>query len=371
MVDRLTIDEARAAFDLGELAYLDTPTQGVPTRAGAEAAAAALTAWRTGTADYAAWEADAEAARGAVAALLGVAARDVALVPTVALPAALLAMADPGARVVVPAGEYRSNLYPWLARRPAAAVTLVSGDPLTDALVDAIDEGAGLVAVSSIQALDGRAVDLARVVAAAHAVGARVFVDATQGLGAVGLGLVESGADVVAAAGYKFLLGGRGSGYAYVRPELQAALEPLAGGPNAAADGGSYGPPYALREGAARFDQSLAWPAWPPARAGVELLRAVGAAALQAHVTRLVARVRAGLDGHGLADRLAPAEGPTPIVSVRCEDAAATVAALAAHGVRTAARDGAVRAGFHLFNDEAHADRLVAGLVAVLPGGTS
>ena len=146
-----------------------------------------------------------------------------------------------------------------------------------------------------------------------------------------------------------------------MRRELQE-LEPLAPGPRAAADGGAYGPPYELHAGAARFDQSIAWHAWPPARAGTELLAAVGATALERHATGLVARVRAGLAEHGLAGRLAPADGPTPIVSVRCEDPDAVVGSLRAAGVRAAARDGAVRAGFHVFNDDEHADRFVAGV---------
>ncbi|HEU4657108.1 MAG TPA: aminotransferase class V-fold PLP-dependent enzyme [Capillimicrobium sp.] len=362
MGDRLSIEAARAEFDLGDLAYLDTPSQGVPTRAGAEALARALDAWRSGRADYEDWEADADVARIAVAALLGVPPGDVALVPTVAIAAALLAVSEPGGCVVVPEAEYRSNLYPWLTRQD---VRLVEGTPLTDAILEAIDERVSLVAVSSVQAVDGRAVDLARIVEAAHAHGARVFVDATQGLGAVGRDLAASGADAIAAAGYKFLLGGRGSGYLYLRPELQA-LQPVAAGPRASADGGAYGPPYRLRDDAGRFDQSLAWHAWPPARAGAELLAAVGADALERHATGLVARVREGLAERGLAGRLAPEEGPTPIVSVRCDDPEGVVAALAADGVRAAARGGAIRAGFHLFNDDEHADRLVAGLAAAI-----
>jgi len=361
----MTLADARAQFDLGDLAYLDTPTQGVPTRAGADALERAVAAWRAGRADHEDWEAEADAARHAVAALLGVSADDLALVPGVALPAALLATAAPSGRVVVPAPEYRSNLYPWLARRD---VQLVDGDPLTDALIAAIDHDVALVAVSSVQAVDGRAVDLQRVVAAAHAHGARVFVDATQGLGAVGAELVASGADAIAAAGYKFLLGGRGSGYVYLQRDLQD-LEPLAPGPRAAADGGAYGPPYALRAGAARFDQSAAWHAWPPARAGAELLAAVGAGALQRHATGLVARTRDGLAAHGLADRLAPAEGASPIVSVRCAEPQAVAAVLAERGVRAAVRGGAIRAGFHVFNDDDHADRLVAGLAEAIGGG--
>jgi selenocysteine lyase/cysteine desulfurase len=363
----MTVADARAEFDLGDLAYLDTPSQGVPTRAGADALAAAVAAWRSGGADFGDWEADADAARAAVAALLGVDAADLALVTSVAIPAALLATAGSAGAVVVPAPEYRSNLFPWLARRD---VRLVDGEPLTDAVVAAIDDSVGLVAVSSVQAVDGRAVDLPRVVGAAHAHGARVFVDATQGLGAVGAELAASGADVIAAAGYKFLLGGRGSGYVFVRRELQE-LEPLAPGPRAAADGGAYGPPYELHSGAARFDQSIAWHAWPPARAGTELLAAVGAAALERHASGLVARVRAGLSEHGLAERLAPADGPTPIVSVRCDDPEAVVGSLRAAGVRAAARVGAVRAGFHVFNDDEHADRFVAGVAAAIAGGAA
>jgi selenocysteine lyase/cysteine desulfurase len=42
------------------------------------------------------------------------------------------------------------------------------------------------------------------------------------------------------------------------------------------------------------------------------------------------------------------------------------VDALAGTGIRTAPRHGGVRAGFHLFNDDDHADRLVAALATAI-----
>jgi selenocysteine lyase/cysteine desulfurase len=358
---RLSIEDARAEFaSLGDTAYLDTPSQGVPCAAGTRALTRAVDAWRRGAADFDEWEADADAARGALAALLGAAAADIALVPSIAHMAGWLGVRLRGT-VLVPAMEYRSNLYPWLATREAKDVRLVEGAPLTDRIVEAIDERTSLVAVSSIQSLDGTAVDLDRVVAAAHAQGALVFVDATQSLGVTGAGLAASGADVICAAGYKWLLGGRGCGYAYVRPELQELI-PVAPSPRAAADRGSYGPPLALHGDARRFDGSLAWHAWVAARPGVELLARVGAAELERHALALAGRARAGLTERGLGDRLAPRERPTQILAVRCEDPAGAVAALAQRGVRAAARGDAVRFGFHLFNTDEHADRLVEGL---------
>jgi selenocysteine lyase/cysteine desulfurase len=347
---------------LGELAYFDTPTQGVPTSRGAKALREAIRRWESGDADWREWEADAEAARSAVATLLGCAPSDVALVPSVVAAAATVATQLPPGRVIVADREYRSNLLPWLAqRRFGREVTVLGGDEdtLSQRIIEELD-GAALVAVSSVQSGDGARVDLQRVVSAAHEKGVLVFVDATQSVGVLEARVGDVQADFVAAAGYKWLLGARGTGYFYVRRELQESYWPVLAGPMSAADvleGKYYGEPYAPFDNARRFDQSLAWLSWVAARPGVETLARVGIRELERHALALTSRFREACVELGFGECLSKTELPSPIVALSVPDSTGLRGRLLQHGVKTSIRPTGVRFGFHLYNDDTQVDR--------------
>jgi selenocysteine lyase/cysteine desulfurase len=347
--------------DLGDLAHLDTATAGVLPAEAAVALREAIGQWAGGRADHGEWEAAAEEARGLAAGLVGMAAHDVALLPSHVAAAATVARAWPAARVVVPEAEFRANLLPWLADRDRGAVRLVPSPATTDALCAAVDEGADLVAVSSVQSADGLRIDLPRLVEHAHRRGTVVYVDASQSLG-VDATLSRCGADFVAAVGYKWLLGARGTAFLAVRPEHQGRVAPVLTGPESCADGAIYGAEYRLWDDARRVDQPQAWQAWVATAASLRHLVSYDQAELERHATGLAGRFLDGVHAVGIAT--APADVPSPIVAVSHPEPQAGVRWLRDAGVRAAARADSIRFAFHLYTTQHDVDRAIAALVA-------
>ncbi|TQM02828.1 aminotransferase class V-fold PLP-dependent enzyme [Pseudonocardia kunmingensis] len=347
--------------DLGDLAHLDTATMGVLPGEAAAALHDAVTQWTRGTGDHGVWEAAAEEARGLVAGLVGMSACDVALLPSHVAAATTVARAWPDARVVVPEAEFRANLLPWIADRDRGAVRLVPSPATTDALCAAVDQGPDLVAVSSVQSADGLRVDLPRLVEHAHRRGALVYVDASQSLG-VDATLGRCGADFIAAVGYKWLLGARGTAFLAVRPEHQRRFAPVLTGPESCADGAIYGAGYRLWDDARRFDQPQAWQAWVATAASLRHLCAYDQAELERHATGLAGRFVEAV--HALGVATTPADVPSAIVGVTHPDPQSAVQRLREAGVRAAARAESLRFAFHLYTTERDVDRAIAALAA-------
>ncbi|MQA77139.1 MAG: aminotransferase class V-fold PLP-dependent enzyme [Streptosporangiales bacterium] len=340
-------------------AYLDTATKGVPPAPAVEAVHDAVARWSSGTADHDEWDAAAESARGAVATILAARTYDVALVSSHVGAASTVARRHPDATVVVPAEEYRSNLLPWTLDRER--VRLVPEPATTEAICAAVDEGADLVALSSMQSATGLRVDVPAVVAHAHTRGALVYVDASQSLG-VDATLADSGADFVGAVAYKWLLGARGSAFLFVRPEHQTRFGPVLAGSPSASDGAYYGAGHRLWDDARRFDQPNAWLTWVATAAGLAVLGTYRTADLDAHATGLATRLLDGIGGLGLRHGIVDLE--SAIVSVAHPDPVAAAAALAAGGIAVAARRGGLRVAFHLYNEEHDVERTLAALHA-------
>src|SRR5207244_1445706 len=76
---------------------------------------------------------------------------------------------------------------------------------LTDAIINAIDETTGVIAVSSVQYATGTLVDVSRVARSAQKVGSFLIVDATQAAGAMLVDTSTLEADAVVTSGYKWL----------------------------------------------------------------------------------------------------------------------------------------------------------------------
>jgi selenocysteine lyase/cysteine desulfurase len=346
--------------ELGDLAYLNSASMGVPPASAVAALRTAVTDWAGGRGDFGRWEKDAERARERVAPLFGREPRDVALLPSYSMAASLVARALPDATVVVPEEEFRSNLMPWLNGRER--VRLVPAPATTDAICAAIDGDTGLVAVSSVQSATGLRVDLPRLVAHAHANGTLVHVDASQSLG-VDTTLATCGADFIGSVAYKWILGSRGAGFMAVRPEHRGRYAPAVLSPSAAtdfADGALYGADYTLWEDARRFDQPQAWMPWIATAAGIEVVTSYDPAELEAHATGLATRFRDGAIRLGLTP--GPVDVPSAIVAVTHPRADAAVARLTEAGVRASARGGGVRFAFHLYNTDDDVDRALAAL---------
>ena len=140
---------------------------------------------------------------------------------TQALNMAILGTVPDGGRVVATDWGHNSVLRPLYRLRDERGVALAfaradrQGRLDMDALVAAIVPGVSLVCLTHASNLTGNVLaraELARVVAAAHAVGALVLLDCAQTAGAHPLGMDELGVDLVAFTGHKALMGPQGTG---------------------------------------------------------------------------------------------------------------------------------------------------------------
>jgi len=143
----------------------------------------------------------------------------------------------PRNRVVTTAADWPGTHYFWTAELSRLggelAVVPFEADGLTietERLVDAIDDRTLIVSVSLVQFRTSALLDLAPVVAAAHEHGAIVLLDAYQGAGAVPVDVTGHDVDICLGGSVKFLCGGPGNGWLYVRPDLAETLQPTAVG---------------------------------------------------------------------------------------------------------------------------------------------
>jgi kynureninase len=134
-------------------------------------------------------------------------------------------------RVVSESLNFPSNFYNLygLERLGAQVVTVPSDDGIEvplERLLAAIDERTRLVCVSHVIFRSSFVQDLAAITERAHAVGALVLADIYQSAGAVPVNVREVGVDFATGGSVKWLCGGPGAGYLYVRRDRWPELEP-------------------------------------------------------------------------------------------------------------------------------------------------
>jgi len=127
--------------------------------------------------------------------------------------------------------NFPSVMYFWEAQRAyGARVHMVKTDDgvtvPTGRLLDAIDETTLLVPVSHVIFRSAYINDAKAIIERAHNVGAYVVLDTFQSLGTVPVDVQELNPDFVCGGVLKWLCGGPGVSYLYVRPDLAKILEP-------------------------------------------------------------------------------------------------------------------------------------------------
>jgi kynureninase len=167
--------------------------------------------------------------------LLGAPRGTISLHQNVTIAQAVLAscfdFTGPRNKVVLVDLEFPSILYFYLEeRRRGARVEIVKSDdgirvPL-DRLLRAIDDRTLLVPVSYVLFRSACIQDARAIVERAHRVGAHVVLDVYQAAGTVPLDLEALETDFAVGGVLKWLCGGPGVAYLYVRDDLRAKLEP-------------------------------------------------------------------------------------------------------------------------------------------------
>jgi selenocysteine lyase/cysteine desulfurase len=335
------------------------------TRAAAERY---LESWNRSGMDWDAWMTEVALAKAEFATLIGASAADIAVFSSVSEATSAVASAlrfDRGrAGIVVSEAEFPTVAHVWLAQGQRGA--RVSWAPVRNGTIDAaeydalVDDRTLLVSACHGYYVNGFIQDSARIAKNARAAGALSFVDAYQTLGTVPVNVRALGVDFLASGNLKFLMGIPGIAFLYVRPEIVESLHPSVTGWFGRAN------PFAFdaksldwSPTASRFDSGT-----PPvmnayvARAGMEIINAIGAANIRSwHEVlgrRLIEGGRArGLTLHGSADM----SRKTATTAFIVRDSHAVEAAMRAGGVLPSARGEVIRLAPHFYNTVDDVDR--------------
>jgi selenocysteine lyase/cysteine desulfurase len=319
---------------------------------------------------------ESERLRATFAAVAGVDADAIALVPSVSYgvgtAVANIAIAA-GQTVVVLAEQFPSNVYAWravAAARGAEVVTVArpaDGD-WTAAVTAVIDERTAVVAVPQCHWTDGSIVELVAVGAVARGVGAALVVDATQSFGAVPFDVAAVQPDFLVTAGYKWLLGPYSLGYLYVAPHRRDGV-PLEHNWITRAGSEDFTALVDYRDepapGARRFDvgERSNFVLVPMAIAALEQILAWGVSSIAATLGELTAAIASGAASLGYRTAPPDLRGPHMLGLRNPSGVPASLAArLADQQIHVSIRGDSIRVSPHLYNTPDDVARLLSAL---------
>jgi cysteine desulfurase/selenocysteine lyase len=355
--------------------YLNTATFGQMPKRSVEAVARHFARRdETACADFLSWFDDVDQLRASLARLIHGQPDDIAFVPNTATAVSQLITGlewRPGDRVVTLQDEFPDNLYisALLARRGVEFV-----EARRNEIYWALTSRTRLVVLSSVNYADGFRPPLEEIAPRVHELGALLYVDGTQSLGALQFDVNAAQPDMFSVHGYKWLLSPNGAGFMYVRPSLRERLEPQVVGWRSHR---GWRDVSDLHHGVPEFVSSAekyeggipAVPGLYGMHASVEMMHQIGLAAIERRAMRLAGLVRTAL--RGLGARLPSDESPhfdSPIVAARLEGRPApeVAAELKRRGVLISARHGNLRVSTHFYNNENDVDRLAEELKRIL-----
>jgi kynureninase len=168
--------------------------------------------------------------------------------------------------------------------------TVKSDDGITvplDRMLDAIDETTLLVPFSHVLFKSAFLQDAKAIIDKAHEVGAMVVLDTYQSAGTVPFSVKDLNADFATGGSVKWLCGGPGAGYLYIRPDLQQKLQPKTTGWMAHENPFAFDTELHYASNVTRFlHGSPSIPALFAAKAGYEIINEIGVDRIRAKNTR-------------------------------------------------------------------------------------
>lgn len=320
---------------------------------------------------YSTWMGALDTLRGKFATIIGARKEEIALAPSVSVALSSLASAlDYGARprIVLSELDFPTVAYQWAVKPQVERVVLPSEDGIRvppEAFDAAIDGRTAAVVTSHVCYTSGAIQDIARVAKAAHRNGALAIIDGYQATGQLPTDVRAADVDVLISGGLKWLLGGTGIAFVYVRRELVPQLRPTITG--------WFG-------NARQFDFDLrAFEFWPDARrfelgtpanaavyaasAGLDIVLEIGVDRLRDRTTELVRDYVDRVQDAGFEIRTpARDDERAGIVMVRMRDPAKAVRDLGRQGIIVDYRHDRLRASPYFYNTPEDNARLVEGL---------
>lgn len=281
----------------------------------------------------------------------------------------------PRNKVVYSDLNFPSVMYFWEAQQAyGARVHMVRTDdgitvPL-DRLLDAIDEQTLLVPVSHVIFRSAYIQDAKAIIEKAHKVGAQVVLDTFQSLGSVPVDVQALDVDFACGGVLKWLCGGPGVGYLYVRPDLGRKLQPKFTGWFA------HQNPFGFEIGSTRYSEppfrfmngTSHIPALEAARPGLKIVAEVGIDRIREKSKRQTSRLIELASSHGWrvnSPRNPENRGGT--VSIDMPDAEAVCGELLKRDILVDYRPKAgVRMAPHFYNKDEELETAIAAVEEIL-----
>ncbi len=378
MTVALDLDRIRAEFPiLSRKTYLNSCSLGALSRRSEAYLDDFRERWHAmgASAWYEHWLVRIEELRARLAAFWGSGTQEVALLPSTSVALSVVAEsleAGRRNRVVCTELDFPTLAYQWVVKPDIELVVLKSADGIgidLQQFADAVDERTLLVATSHVFFATGYVQDVQAIADVAHGVGALCLIDGYQGAGQVPLDLATSRVDFYTAGSLKWLLGGPGLAYLYVRQTLIDGLHPRITSWFATEGQFDFDPRgFRWRADARRFEMGTpALPTVHTALGGQEIVDEVGIEAIVARNRALTERLVEGCRARGLEVRVAEPGRRSAIVMVRDPDPGGAVRRLAGRGIIVDHRPGFVRISPHFYNTMDEVEDCVDALAG---GGT-
>ena len=318
-----------------------------------------------------------------IAPLIGARAGEVAMVPNVSIAQAQvlssLSYADGRDTIVMTELDFPSvrYVYDGLAKRLGARIVVVPSDDGgmsidEERLMAAIDERTRLVAISHVLFRSAYVMDAARICAHAHRMGALVSLDAYHSVGVVPVDVRALDADFLTGGVLKWLCGGPGGCFLWVKPETGAQLAPALTGWQA------HRHPFAFEPEMDYASDAWRWlggtpviPALFAAIDGPRILRDAGMAAIREKSLRQTGRLMELADARGFplsVPRDPARRGGT--VAFDVPHAREVAQALLARDIIVDFRPGAgIRVAPHFYTSDDELESAVAAIDEILSHG--
>ena len=264
---------------------------------------------------------------------------------------------NPGDTVVRTDLEHPASIVPWAANGVnTRVIETIDGHVDLDDVKDAVTD-ARLICVSSISRNYGTRLPVTKITEIAHDAGAEVLVDAVQSVGQTPIDVTDWGAEYVAAASHKWLVGPWGAGFLYVSKDVIPELRPR----HVSYRGVDRdSPTLDPHPDARRFEVGTTSVApYVGLQTALERVSSVGVDAIETRIESLTTLLKDELPASLL---LSPRPFESGLIAIDDDAPEQTVEQLATHDVqvRSIAEPNAIRLSIHAFNTESDIRRFLS-----------
>src|SRR5262245_23507750 len=280
-----------------------------------------------------------------------------------------------GDNVVTIAGEFPSNVYPWmnLASR-GVELRFVSTDPSgrfgRPEVERCIDGRTRVLSLSAVSFATGFRASVEELEQLCRTSGALFVVDGIQAAGVLDLDVEHAGIDVMAAHTYKWLMGPTGISLLYLSERALATVRPTQLGWRSIVEWKDVNRMLDYRlelpDEARRFEPGmLNFPGLMMLEKALELILEIGIETIETRVLALTDRLAAGLTHRGcrvVSSRDGRDRSGIVTFEIPGGESSATVARLHDRRIVVAAREGRIRVSPHVYNTTDEIDALLEGL---------